>query len=144
LLRNEIDVNKITLNDNFALNLACDLFNEYHKTMLIDTLLQENVDPNILNHEDQTTLINGRLTSAKVHELVTYEINLKIVNAFERSALYITISANNSLMIETLLECHIDTSIQDKENDTIRFYLNTTKCSNNIKLRAQFLQLLNK
>jgi len=83
--------------------------------------------------------MHDRLTSAKVHDLVAYEIDLKIVNALKRSALHMTINANNVLMIEALLECHIDTLIQNKESDTTRFYLNcvnTTKYSNNMKLRA--------
>lgn len=144
MLRNEIDVDKITLNDDFALNFICDLFNEYHRIMLIDTLLQKNVDINISNHKDQTTLMNDRLASVEVHELIAHEIDLEIVNVLERSALHKAISANNLSIIEALLECHIDILIRDKENDTIRFYLDTTKCSNNIKSRAQILQLLDK
>lgn len=88
--------------------------------------------------------MNDRLIGANVHELVAHEIDLETIDALGRSALHMTISANNSSMIEALLECHIDTSIQDKKNDTIRFYLDTTKYSNNIKSRAQILQLLNK
>jgi len=47
-------------------------------------------------------------------------------------------------MIEALLECYIDTSIRNKENDTTRSYLDKTKCSTNINLRAQILQLFDK
>jgi len=91
--------------------------------------------------------MHDRLIDAKVHDLIAYEIDLKTIDALERNALHMTINANNVLIIEALLECHIDTSIQDKENDTTRFYLNcvnTTKYSNSMKSRAQIMQLLNK
>ncbi len=76
--------------------------------------------------------MNDRFANAKVHELVAHETKLGTIDALGRSALHITISANNLSMIEALLECHIDTSIQDKENNTTRFYLDETKCSNNM------------
>jgi len=47
-------------------------------------------------------------------------------------------------MIETLLECHINISIRNKKNDTTHSYLDKTKDSTNINLRAQILQLLDK
>lgn len=112
--------------------------------MLIDILLQEKIDINILNCEDQTTLMHNQLDSVEIYELVAWKANLEIVDALERSALHMTIVANNFYIIEALLECYIDTSIQDKENDTTRSYLNKIKCSTNVKSKAQILQLLNK
>lgn len=112
--------------------------------MLIETLLQENVDLNILNREDQTTLMHNQLNSAKIYELVAQKIDLEAINALERSALHMTIKTYNFLMVEVLLECYIDISIRNKENDTTRSYLNKIKSFANINLRAQILQLLDK
>jgi len=88
--------------------------------------------------------MHDQLNSAKIHELVAWKIDLEIINALKRSALHITIKTNNFLMIEALLECYIDISIRNKENDTTRSYLDKTKCSTNINLRAQILQLFDK
>jgi len=144
LLQNGVDVNNVTLNGDSALNLACDLSNEYHRTMLIDTLLQEDADPNISNREGQTALMHDQLGSAEVHELVAWGADLGAVDALGRSALHIAVGADNFSMVEALLECHIDTSIRNKEDDTARSYLDKTKCSANINSRAQILQLLDK
>jgi hypothetical protein len=86
----------------------------------------------------------NQLDSAKIHKLVVWKIDLKIVNALGRSALHITIEANNFSMIEALFECHIDISIRNKEDDTTRSYLDKTKCSTNINFKSQILQLLDK
>jgi len=147
LLRNGVDVDKVTLNGDSALNLACGLSNEYHRTMLIDALLQEEADTNIPNRECQTALMHDRLTGAEVHDLVAYGADLGAVDALGRSALHMAVGADNALMVEALLECHIDTSIQDKEGDTARSYLDcvdTTKYSDSMKSRAQIMQLLDK
>lgn len=88
--------------------------------------------------------MHNHLINVKVHELVAYEIDLEIIDNLERSALHITIDANNVSMIEALLECHIDTSIRDKKNNMARSYLNNTKCSTNTNLNAQILQFLDK
>lgn len=144
LLRNGVDVNKVTLNGDSALNLTCGLSNEYHRIMLIDTLLQEDADTNIPNREGQTALMHDQLGSAEVHELVAWGADLGAVDALGRSALHMAVGADNFSMVEALLECHIDTSIRDKEDDTARSYLDKTKCSANMNSRAQILQLLDK
>lgn len=112
--------------------------------MLIDTLLQEDVDPNISNRENQTTLMHNQFGSAKIHELVAWGVDLEAVDALGRSALHMAIEVDNFSMVEALLECHIDTSIRNKEDDMARSYLDKTKCSANMNLRAQILQLLDK
>lgn len=61
-----------------------------------------------------------------IYELVDRETNLKVLNALEQNALYIAIDAKNLSIIEALLKYYIDISIQDKENNTIRSYLNKT------------------
>ncbi len=144
LLRNGVDVNKVTLNGDSALNLTCGLSNEYHRIMLIETLLQEDADPNISNREGQTALMHDQLGSAEVHELVAWGADLGAVDALGRSALHMAVGAYNFSMVEALLECHIDTSIRDKEDDTARSYLDKTKGSANMNSRAQILQLLDK
>ncbi len=81
-------------------------------------------------------LINDRFINANVYKLVAYEIDFEIVNALERSALHITIKTNDFLLIETFLKYCINTSIQNKENNTIYSYLNKIKCLTNINLKA--------
>lgn len=144
LLRNGVDVNKVTLNGDSALNLTCDLSNGDHRLMLVETLLREDADANIPNRECQTALMHDQLGSDEVHELVDWGADLEAVDARGRSALHIAVGANNYSMVEALLECHIDASIQDKEDDTARSYLDTTKCLANMNSRAQILQLLDK
>ena len=147
LLRNGVDVDKIILNGDSALNLACSLFNKCYRTMLIETLLREKADINISNSKYQTALIYNCLTGAEIYKLVAYKADLGAVDNLGRSVLHVAVCADNVSIVEALLECYIDTSIQDKEDDTTRFYLdcvNTTKCSDSIKSRVQILQLLDK
>lgn len=144
LLRNGVDVNNVTLNGDSALNLTCGLSNEYQRIMLIDTLLQEDADTNISNREGQTALMHDQLGSAEVHELVAWGADLEAVDALGRSALHMAVGADNFSMVEALLECHIDTSIRDKEDNTARSYMDKTKCSADMNSRAQILQLLDK
>lgn len=88
--------------------------------------------------------MHNQLDSVEIHELVAWGVDLGTIDALGRNALHMAIEVNNFLMIEALLECHIDISIRNKENDTIRSYLDKTKCSTNIKSRSQILQLLDK
>ncbi len=147
MLQNKVDIDKIILNSNSALNLACDLFNKYYRTILIETLLQEKVDINILNSKYQTALIYNCLTDAEIYKFVAYKADLEAIDNLEQSVLYVAICADNISIVEALLECYINTLIQDKEDNTTRFYfncINTIKCSNSIKSRVQILQLLDK
>ncbi len=129
MLQNKIDINKIILNSNSALNFIYSLFNKNYKIILIDTLLQEKIDINILNCKNQTTLIYNQLDSIEIYKFVAWKANFGTVDTFEQSTLYIAVAANNFYIIEALLEYYINISIQNKKNETVRSYLNKTNSS---------------
>jgi len=102
VLRNEVDVDTIDSNGDFALRLACGLRND-HRSILIDELLNEYVD---------------------VEKLITHDATINAVDVNGGSALHLACKWQaNPAMIEALLRNGIDPTIRDRWGHIARYYM---------------------
>lgn len=123
LLRNEVDVNKVDYNEDFALRLACELRNDY-KSILIDELLSKYVNVNISNKREKTTLMCEYLTNVNVKELIIHDAIINAINLNEENALHLACKWQANLaMIEALLRNDIDFIIRDRQEHIARYYM---------------------
>lgn len=123
VLRNEVDVDTIDSNGDFALRLACGLRND-HRSILIDELLNEYVDVNISNKRGKTALMCRYLTDADVEKLITHDATINAVDVNGGSALHLACKWQaNPAMIEALLRNGIDPTIRDRWGHIARYYM---------------------
>lgn len=141
LLRQHYDVDKVDLDGNSALILACRLENKDYRTELTEMLVDKVVDVHIANNEGQTALISPNLRPTDILMLLDHNADLDAIDKNNQTALHVAVHDGNPHMVEMLLQNGINSSTRDSSSHTARWYPEFIKAEGDNITRGAILSI---